>query len=570
MMLHQDNAAADVDPIRQRFFVAERYVYHHADVVLFGGDAMRDRVASLLSPEDRAAFLVKCVKVPHPWPPLARHPRIAPSAGSVQIGYVGRLEFRKGVDLLVRAGCEALERSGRPAVFHFFGRDTHTFRQSSMRAHLETLVPKEHRKAFVFHDYVPQAELWERHLPGMDLFVFPSRFENYPNVLLETLALDRPVLASTRGCMPEMARSFSNVEPFDPMDLRAFASALERRIRAAPEEADSAGRYEAEAASVGAALDAAYRSQISGSQSPALPAEVNLPTIAFVVPHFKHSEWVPALLGSVRPQMVPGDELVLVDDCSPAPHPERTREHVRAAGGLFVSTAENAGPAVARNLGAAHAHADLLYFVDADDELVPGTVAAMRRAFALDPGLEAASGFMRAFNDENHYWASYDPQPGTIFLENSSHCGIVIRREVFARTGGYRADMRNHLEDWEFHARLVTTGVRFEIVPLVTYRYRVNKQTGRDASRPGERLASYVAVVRSALDATPPERLGKLWPEVANLLAQLLRRNAVLEEFAAAPPHLRYRLADSLNLALKKTQIHRPLKTLVGRAMERK
>ena len=368
--------------------------------------------------------------------------------------------------------------------------------------------------------------------------------------------------------MPEMGSAFPNVTAVDPNDEAALGALLTDRIAAAPEQADSFARYGGEAARMAALLDKGYRKELARPVK-RVPANLKLPSIAFVAPHYNHAEWVTPLLASLKPQLREGDEIILVDDCSPAPHAARARELAEAAGATFLSTAVNSGPSVARNLGARSSKAELLYFIDADDELAASSVEPLRRAFALNRELEVASGFMRAFNDENHYWASYDPIPGTILLENSSHCGIVIRRRAFERSGGYSEKLRLHIEDSEFHARLAFAGARFEILPLVTYRYRVNKKTGRDAAQPELRMRSYENVVLSALASTPEAQLPTVWREMVLLLPALLRRNGELEEFAARPPHLRYRIADQVNAVLKKAAVHKPFKKLLGQALKK-
>jgi hypothetical protein len=234
-----------------------------------------------------------------------------------------------------------------------------------------------------------------------------------------------------------------------------------------------------------------------------------------------------------------------------------------------VSTGVNSGPSVARNLGVQSTRAELVYFVDSDDELVTETIDVLRSAFVRDPGLEVVSGFMRAFGDQNHFWASYDPLVSTVLTENSSHAGIVIRRSTFERVGGYEKKLRLHLEDWEFNARLVMHGARFEIVPLVTYRYRVNNSHGRNSTNLALLQVSYQQVLRSAIASLSPERLAELWPTLSKYLSAMIVQQ---QHHASRPAHeppgtrLRYRLADVVNNSLKRTPLHPPFKQALLKA----
>jgi glycosyltransferase involved in cell wall biosynthesis len=65
----------------------------------------------------------------------------------------------------------------------------------------------------------------------MDIFVLPSLNEGIPMVLLEAMALSRPVVASRTGGVPEIiedGKSGLLVEPGNPM---AIAEAIESLIR---------------------------------------------------------------------------------------------------------------------------------------------------------------------------------------------------------------------------------------------------------------------------------------------------------------------------------------------------
>src|SRR4051794_13758557 len=57
----------------------------------------------------------------------------------------------------------------------------------------------------------------------------------------------------------------------------------------------------------------------------------------------------------------------------------------------------SAGPAAARNLGAARCEAEVLVFVDSDVEVYPEALAGIERHFASDPELAAVFG---AYDDD--------------------------------------------------------------------------------------------------------------------------------------------------------------------------
>jgi len=68
-----------------------------------------------------------------------------------------------------------------------------------------------------------------------DLLVLPSFYDGFPNVLLEAMALARPVLASTAGGMGDVLQDGQHGFLFAPGDAPGCRQALQRAARA-PDE----------------------------------------------------------------------------------------------------------------------------------------------------------------------------------------------------------------------------------------------------------------------------------------------------------------------------------------------
>jgi glycosyltransferase involved in cell wall biosynthesis len=94
-----------------------------------------------------------------------------------------------------------------------------------------------------------------------DVFVHPSRFENYPNAIMESIACGTPVVATAVGGVPEQVRAVDSASGqhatgalVPSYDAEGLASAIERllsldvaaqiRMRAAARE-DAHMRFDA-------------------------------------------------------------------------------------------------------------------------------------------------------------------------------------------------------------------------------------------------------------------------------------------------------------------------------------
>jgi glycosyltransferase involved in cell wall biosynthesis len=104
-------------------------------------------------------------------------------------------------------------------------------------------------------------------------------------------------------------------------------------------------------------------------------------------------------------------------------------QELRTDGVLVVTHLGNRGPAAARNSGASSTTADWLVFLDSDDELSPGALAAFAAAVTTDCGLVRAR-FVRRDEHDDHAVSG--------FLAGT----FAVRRDVFALAGGYDPELR--------------------------------------------------------------------------------------------------------------------------------
>jgi glycosyltransferase involved in cell wall biosynthesis len=130
------------------------------------------------------------------------------------------LETRKGVWNLSKAIPRVLKQIP-DARFIFLGKDSRgPHRQRSMKKLLQREL-SGHLHQVEFIDAVPLEEV-PRVIARASVAVFPSLWENYPNVCLEAMAAGRAVVASKEGGMAEMLTPCNGgmlIDPEDPVDI---------------------------------------------------------------------------------------------------------------------------------------------------------------------------------------------------------------------------------------------------------------------------------------------------------------------------------------------------------------
>lgn len=130
-----------------------------------------------------------------------------------------------------------------------------------------------------------------------------------------------------------------------------------------------------------------------------------LPSLSVVVTCFNYGRFLPAAIDSVLAEDV-GAQIIVVDDCSS----DDSRDVMRSYGDKIVAVFQphNQGHGGAFNAGWARATGDLVYFLDADDFVLPGQLrAALARH---EPGVLIDHYRMR-YADEAGVLAGIHPAP---------------------------------------------------------------------------------------------------------------------------------------------------------------
>jgi glycosyltransferase involved in cell wall biosynthesis len=132
------------------------------------------------------------------------------------IGAVGRLAEEKGFDLLIRAAARLAEQ-GRDVGLAIAGDGPEHDR---LQALIDELGAADRVRLWGFIANPP--EFYE----AMDVYALSSRREGLPNVLLEAMALEVPIVATRVAGVPKLLDDGANGVTIPPDDLGALVAAL--------------------------------------------------------------------------------------------------------------------------------------------------------------------------------------------------------------------------------------------------------------------------------------------------------------------------------------------------------
>lgn len=196
-----------------------------------------------------------------------------------------------------------------------------------------------------------------------------------------------------------------------------------------------------------------------------------LPLVSVVIPCHDAAPFLAQAVESALAQAGVPVEVVVVDDASG----DGSVEIARGFGGRIrrIELARNGGACAARNAGAAVARGGALLFLDADDALAPGTLAALAGALAQREGAAAACPWVR-LRQRGGRWVEApadrppprpaDPLRG--WLEDAwvPPCALLWSRAAYETAGGWDPAVHQN-QDGDLAMRAFARGV-----PLVLAR----------------------------------------------------------------------------------------------------
>ena len=280
----------------------------------------------------------------------------------------------------------------------------------------------------------------------------------------------------------------------------------------------------------------------------------------------------------------PEDALVIVvDNASPDRSADVARQHPSRA--RVISSPQNLGFGGACNLALDTSDADLLFFVNPDARLSPGTTACLAAAIRDDPLVAAVgpriadpAGSLRAAS------AGFEPSLRSVlghFLLLARLPGIgrsfpplqlpfgspgqpvdwvggaalMVRRAAFSEVGGFDPSIFLYMEDVDLCRRLRATGWRVRYEPGVSVEHDVGGSQGTDQAerwfvafhqyvvrRRGSRYARATSALAAVGLGVRAVVLGFRRPAHARRLARAARTAAIL---AVRAPDWHGRLADA-------------------------
>ena len=191
--------------------------------------------------------------------------------------------------------------------------------------------------------------------------------------------------------------------------------------------------------------------------------------VTVVIPCFDYGRFLPEAVESALQQDGGPPHVVVVDDGSTELGTLQVLDRLPPE--VALHRQRNAGPAAARNAGAALTDTPYLLMLDADDRLRSGALRVLRQPLEADPQLGFSYGFAEFFGDWSGRLNFPEYDPYRLLYRSIVSATSLLRREAFDAAGGYDSAVPGY-EDWDLYLSALSQGWRGTRVPEVVLSYR--------------------------------------------------------------------------------------------------
>ncbi|MGE0558042.1 MAG: glycosyltransferase family 2 protein [Burkholderiales bacterium] len=211
----------------------------------------------------------------------------------------------------------------------------------------------------------------------------------------------------------------------------------------------------------------------------AYPADIHAAQrVSVVIPLYNYQNRIEGCLESVAGQTHPNVEVVVVEDFSTDQSAMKAVKCLRGlkgrvAAAKVVSHRKNEGLATARNTGFAIAGSELVFALDADNEIYPRALERLVEAIQSAQAHVAYSQ-LEFFDEEVGLGLAAVWDPAHFAIGNYVDAMALVRKSAWATVGGYSKMEVMGWEDYDFWCKFVEKKLFGVYVPELLCRYRVH------------------------------------------------------------------------------------------------
>lgn len=196
--------------------------------------------------------------------------------------------------------------------------------------------------------------------------------------------------------------------------------------------------------------------------------------ISVIVPAYNAATTILQMLESIAAQTFKHWECIIVDDGSQDDTLKVAGAFIKDDSRFKLYSIKNSGVCTARNTAVAYSKGKYLFPLDSDDYIHPECLEKCYQVFEQRPETRLVYTEGELFGALTGLWNLPEYSYKTMLRYNMVDNSSLFLREDFDRVGGYRLNMVNGLEDWDFWIGVLSPYEDHQVVkikePLFYYR----------------------------------------------------------------------------------------------------
>lgn len=198
-----------------------------------------------------------------------------------------------------------------------------------------------------------------------------------------------------------------------------------------------------------------------------------VPLISVIVPCYNQAQYLPEALQSLIGQDYSYWECIIVNDGSPDNTEVVAKQWVEKDSRFRYYWKENSGVCDTRNFGVSQAEGEFIVPLDADDKLGSHYFSDAIDAFKNIPTLKLIYSNTILFGEINEKLINKEFVFENMLVENQIFNSSIFRKKDFIAAGGYKTNMVDGIEDWDFYLSLLKPSDKVLKLNSFHYFYRI-------------------------------------------------------------------------------------------------
>jgi glycosyltransferase involved in cell wall biosynthesis len=337
-----------------------------------------------------------------------------------------------------------------------------------------------------------------QYIKQASLLVLPSKMENLPYVVLESMYLGTPVLASVNGGQVEIIDNGKNGFLYNPieknvlaqkiqailsMDSEAITAIKREGTKRIQDEYNPVKHYERKMEQLAGFNNPAlhtfpFPGIIKSEKAPPPVPQEGQPLLSVIIPFYNLGKYVQETITSIQAADYKNIEIIIVDDGSADPDSLQVLDKLATLPNLSIITQPNQGLANARNKGAMAARGQFISFLDADDKVETAYYSKAVKVLMEKENVHFVGCWIKYFEGSDKGWASFTPVfPYILFHNMINSSSLVYKKNSFCKHGLNDDRFIYGMEDYDSVISMMAGGYYGVVLPELLFHYRVRKNS---------------------------------------------------------------------------------------------